>query len=76
MKRFNEAESWNRTMDQRQSLEPDDFYTDGLGNTVFTQKYLLKRGTCCKSGCRHCPYGFKEIESSTNEPARDPIEEN
>ncbi|MGD1961059.1 MAG: DUF5522 domain-containing protein [Fulvivirga sp.] len=22
--------------------------------------YHLQRGYCCKSGCRHCPYGFKE----------------
>jgi hypothetical protein len=25
---------------------------------VFTEKYLLKRGYCCKNGCKHCPYGF------------------
>lgn len=23
---------------------------------VFTERYHLKRGTCCGSGCRHCPY--------------------
>jgi hypothetical protein len=22
------------------------------------QKAPFKRGYCCKSGCRHCPYGF------------------
>ncbi|MCU0356215.1 MAG: DUF5522 domain-containing protein [Cyclobacteriaceae bacterium] len=26
---------------------------------VFTAAYLLKRGYCCKNGCRHCPYGVK-----------------
>lgn len=25
---------------------------------VFTEAYHLRRGYCCKSGCRHCPYGF------------------
>lgn len=25
---------------------------------VFTEKYHLERGSCCKSACRHCPYGF------------------
>jgi len=25
---------------------------------VFTEKYHLQRGSCCKSSCRHCPYGF------------------
>jgi hypothetical protein len=23
---------------------------------VFTAIYHLKRGSCCGSGCRHCPY--------------------
>ncbi|WP_255518087.1 DUF5522 domain-containing protein [Fulvivirga sp. M361] len=30
------------------------------GLYVFTEEYHLKRGYCCKSGCRHCPYGFKK----------------
>ena len=27
-------------------------------NLVFTAQYHLKRGSCCGSGCRHCPYGL------------------
>jgi hypothetical protein len=27
---------------------------------VLTAKYLLKRGHCCQSGCKHCPYGYSE----------------
>ena len=27
------------------------------GLFVFTAAYLEARGTCCDSGCRHCPYG-------------------
>ena len=23
---------------------------------VFTASYLQRRGYCCNSGCRHCPY--------------------
>jgi hypothetical protein len=23
---------------------------------VFTASYLRRRGYCCDSGCRHCPY--------------------
>lgn len=38
-------------------LEDVDFYIEN-GLYVFTQHYLLKRGYCCQSGCRHCPYGF------------------
>ena len=26
------------------------------GYSVFTSAYLRARGTCCDSGCRHCPY--------------------
>ena len=29
------------------------------GLIVFTEAYLLKRGYCCKFGCRHCPYDRK-----------------
>jgi hypothetical protein len=38
--------------------EGEDFYFEN-GLMVFTEKYHLKRGYCCQSGCRHCPYGFK-----------------
>jgi len=23
---------------------------------VLTARFLLRRGYCCQSGCRHCPY--------------------
>jgi hypothetical protein len=36
-------------------LEAEDFYMDGP-YVVFTAAYHLKRGYCCNSGCRHCPY--------------------
>ncbi|MCU1393284.1 MAG: hypothetical protein JWM34_1712 [Ilumatobacteraceae bacterium] len=26
------------------------------GFAVFTAAFLAERGTCCSSGCRHCPY--------------------
>jgi hypothetical protein len=38
--------------------EGKDYYLDPSGNFVFTQEYHLERGYCCKSGCRHCPYGY------------------
>ncbi len=28
---------------------------------VFTELYHLLRGHCCKSGCRHCVYGFEKV---------------
>lgn len=36
-------------------IENEDFYWEG-GFLVFTAKYHLRRGSCCGSGCRHCPY--------------------
>jgi hypothetical protein len=36
-------------------LEGTDYYVED-GKYVFTEAYHLKRGTCCNSGCRHCPY--------------------
>jgi hypothetical protein len=41
-------------------LQPEDYYINEEGFLVFTEKYHLKRGYCCKSGCRHCPYGYKK----------------
>jgi hypothetical protein len=38
-----------------------DYYVDADGRYVFTAAYLLARGSCCQSGCRHCPYGFERI---------------
>ncbi len=38
-----------------EELEPDDFYFEGP-YVVFTSAYHLKRGYCCNSDCRHCPY--------------------
>ncbi|WP_353084437.1 DUF5522 domain-containing protein [Flavobacterium sp.] len=39
-------------------IEGEDYYLAPEGYKVFTEKYHLKRGHCCRSGCRHCPYGF------------------
>lgn len=35
--------------------ENKDFYLEN-GAVVFTGDYLRRRGYCCGSGCRHCPY--------------------
>jgi len=40
-------------------LDPEDCYLEGP-NLVFTAAFHLKRGYCCGSGCRHCPYGFQK----------------
>lgn len=35
--------------------EGEDYYWEG-SYMVFTATWHLKRGNCCGSGCRHCPY--------------------
>ncbi len=37
------------------------YYENGL--MVFTANYHLKRGYCCGSTCRHCPYGHENVKS-------------
>ena len=36
-------------------LSPGDFYFEN-GLIVFTAQYHRRRGFCCGSACRHCPY--------------------
>jgi hypothetical protein len=38
-----------------EDLQQEDFYYEGP-YLVFTAAYHLKRGYCCNSDCRHCPY--------------------
>ena len=39
-------------------IEEGDFYWSKEGYRVFTEQFHRKRGYCCESGCRHCPYGY------------------
>ncbi len=45
----------------------EDYYFED-GKMVFTAAYHLKRGSCCGSSCRHCPYGSPEAENATAAP--------
>ncbi len=45
---------------ERMGLAEGDCYFTEEGYMVFTEQYHLKRGYCCQSGCRHCPYGFNK----------------
>jgi Family of unknown function (DUF5522) len=51
--------STTKTPDMTESnsrlIAGQDYYTEGAV-IVFTALYLLRRGYCCESGCRHCPY--------------------
>lgn len=53
----------------------EDYYSEGAV-IVFTARYLLRRGHCCESGCRHCPYGnVIEINPSSDPSSIGPVEE-
>ena len=48
----------------KEKLTQADYYIDKeSGLMIFTEEYHLKRGYCCESGCRHCPYDYKEYGS-------------
>ena len=40
------------------SMEKELSYVTAEGYTVFTSQFLKNRGTCCKSACLHCPFGY------------------
>lgn len=49
-------------MDKNQSsqnnpklIEGIHYYMEGA-LMVFTEKYHIEKGYCCKNNCRHCPY--------------------
>jgi hypothetical protein len=44
--------------------ESEDFYWEG-DFIVFTSLYHLKRGYCCGSRCRHCPYDPRWTSGAT-----------
>ncbi len=45
-----------------------DYYVEG-GRWVFTAEFLRRRGYCCQSGCRHCPYGFRKPSPEAKDDA-------
>ena len=55
-------------------IEGEDFYYEGP-YMVFTEKFLRRRGYCCESGCRHCPWGFRRDQRSDAPAAVDPAED-
>jgi hypothetical protein len=60
----------------KKELEEDDYYISEEGYIVFTEKYHLKRGYCCKSGCRHCPYGYDKKTDTFKKKSIDSKNEN
>lgn len=54
------------TPENKPLVEGEDFYREGP-YVVFTDAYHLRRGYCCGSGCRHCPWRAQLAEAPINE---------
>jgi hypothetical protein len=52
-------------------FDKEDYYLTPEGYIVFTEKYHLKRGYCCQSDCRHCPYDFKKTKDKNQKTNKD-----
>ena len=46
-----------------EAAPPPDYYVEA-GLLVYTATFHLRRGHCCGSGCRHCPYEPRHIEGN------------
>jgi hypothetical protein len=44
-------------------IEGMHYYLDG-SKVVFTELFHKQRGSCCGSGCRHCPYEPKATKGN------------
>lgn len=54
----------DRREDNTNDSEQTDFYLEN-GLLVFTAAHHLKRGACCGSGCRHCPFEPRHVQGNT-----------
>jgi 2-iminoacetate synthase ThiH len=56
-------------------VEGEDFYREGAA-IVFTARYHLRRGYCCESGCRHCPFrdGAETVVNDKEEAVEEVVE--
>ena len=43
----------------------EDFYWE-RGDMVMTENYHKKRGSCCGSGCKHCPFSPLHLKMNRN----------
>ena len=59
------SDDWISELHYREFVKPKfeskDFYWEG-GNMVMTEEYHKKRGSCCGSGCKHCPFSPPHIK--------------
>ena len=42
-------------------VEGEDYYRNGDGFVVLTERHHLARGYCCGMACKHCPFDFSGV---------------
>ena len=45
-------------------MKNEDYYINENGLLVMTERFHLKRGFCCGSKCKHCPYDHVNVPKS------------
>lgn len=51
-------------MSEFKFIEGEDYYLE-KGKVIMTESYLKRRGKCCGSGCRHCPFWPQHTKANT-----------
>ena len=54
----------------KNELTREDFYFNEQGLMVMTEAYHRKRGYCCGSACKHCPYDYVNVTPAKREVLR------
>lgn len=56
-------------------IQGEDYYLE-KGQIIMTEEYLRKRGKCCGSGCRHCPFWPAYTKGNTEQqPIKNKLED-
>lgn len=51
-------------MAKKKLEEGVDYYYNERGLMVLTASFLKRRGYCCGSRCKHCPYSEEEFQEA------------
>lgn len=54
--------TWKDLHDEAVRRGQGHYIDPETGYQVFTEAFHLKRGTCCASACRHCPYAHERVD--------------
>ena len=59
---MNQTENKTKDSNSEKLVEDVDYYFEN-GLMVLTGHFLKKRGYCCRNGCRHCPYEYRQKDN-------------